>query len=350
MLGSACARAARAGALLASGARSHAACFSSAPEALGFVGLGIMGDGMSRNLLKDGRSLVVWNRSRAKSEALKGEYPEQVSIATSPKAVIETCNLTYAMLSTPDVVREVYEMKGGVLEGVSARKAIVDCATLAVEDMERVSGQVMAKGGYFLEAPVSGSKGPAAAGELIFLCAGDEKLYSAVATDLDAMGKAKFFFGKVGNGTRCKLCVNMTMGTMLAAYGEGFGLAQASGLDPTQLLEVLKLGVCMSPLLAGKGAKMIAGDHDTNFPLKHAEKDMGLAVELGANSGLALPLAVAADAAMYAAMEAPHSLAEKDFSATYEAQKTASKQSLESLRYRLQAMGNPVQQNTHGYL
>merc|ERR1712118_102079 len=84
----------------------------------------------------------------------------------------------------------------------------------------------MAKGGIFLEAPVSGSKMPAANGVLIFLCAGDEALYTAVAADLDAMGKTKFFFGKVGNGTRCKLCVNMTMGTMIAAYGEGFSLAE----------------------------------------------------------------------------------------------------------------------------
>jgi len=274
---------------------------------------------MSRNLLKGGRSLVVWNRSPAKSEALKAEYPEQVTVVGSPKEVIEACDLTYAMLSTPEVVKEVYEMAGGVLEGVSTGKQIVDCATLAVDDMERVSGQVMAKGGIFLEAPVSGSKMPAANGVLIFLCAGDEALYTAVAADLDAMGKAKFFFGKVGNGTRCKLCVNMTMGTMLAAYGEGFSLAEGSGIDANQLLEVLKLGVCMSPLLDMKGAKMIKGDHAPNFPLRHAEKDMGLAKKLGENTGVDLPVCAATDASMLAAMQAGH--ADLDFSATYEGQK-----------------------------
>ena len=103
-------------------------------------------------------------------------------------------------------------MEGGILDGVVAGKCVVDCATLAVEDMQRLSTQVIAKGGQFLEAPVSGSKGPAAQGQLIFLCGGDEALYAKCAKELDTMGKAKFFFGAVGAGTRMKLCVNMVRG------------------------------------------------------------------------------------------------------------------------------------------
>ena len=82
-------------------------------------------------------------------------------------------------------------MKGGVLDGMSAGKCIVDCATLAEEDMARLSAQVLAKGGRFLEAPVSGSKGPAAQGQLIFLCGGDETLFKSCAADLDSMGKVR---------------------------------------------------------------------------------------------------------------------------------------------------------------
>ena len=88
----------------------------------------------------------------------------------------------------------------------------------------------------------------------------------------------------------------MVMGSMLAAYGEGLSLAQASGLDASQLLQVLELGVCGAPLLKLKGAKMLAGDHAPNFPLKHAEKDMRLACELGSKSGVKLPVAATADA------------------------------------------------------
>lgn len=277
-----------------------------------------MGDGMSRNLLKAGRSLTVWNRSTDKATTLKSEFPDAVAIAESPEEVIATCDLTYVMLSTPDAVKTVYEMDGGILSGISSGKCLVDCATLSTDDMLRLEAQVSERGGTFLEAPVSGSKGPAAAGELIFLAAGDHNLYSSISEDLDVMGKAKFFLGEVGCGTRMKLCVNMTMGTMMAAYGEALSLADASGLKSSELLDVLSLGVCNSPLLTLKGAKMIAGDHAPNFPLKHAEKDMRLAVDLGLSVGLTMPVAESADGKMVDAM---NGYADEDFSATIEAQR-----------------------------
>ena len=216
---------------------------------------------MSRILLKAGRKLVVWNRTAAKAEALKAEAPEQVTVVATPAAVLAACELSYVMLSTPDVVKTVYEMENGILAGVVAGKKVVDCATLAVEDMVRLNEQVTSKGGRFLEAPVSGSKGPAANGQLIFLCGGDEALYAECAADLDAMGKAKFFFGAIGAGTKIKLCVNMTMGSLMCAFSEGFSLCASSGMDSAKLLEVLGLGVCGCPLLSLKGAKMLAGDH-----------------------------------------------------------------------------------------
>jgi glyoxylate/succinic semialdehyde reductase len=122
---------------------------------------------------------------------------------------------------------------------------------------------------------------------------------------------------------------------MLSTYGESFAMASASGIQPSQLLEVLQLGVCNSPLLSLKGAKMLAGDHATNFPLKHAQKDMRLAVDLGTNCGLALPIAVSTDVQMKAAMEPPLELRDSDFSAMFEAQKVAGEMALERLRFHL---------------
>ena len=287
---------------------------------VGFIGLGIMGDGMARCLLKSGRSLVVWNRSAAKCDALKAEAADAVTVLASPAEVVKACDLVYVMLSTPEAVKAVYEMDGGVLAGVGAGKCIVDCATLAPEDMIRLSEQVTSKGGRFLEAPVSGSKGPAAAGALIFLAGGDEALYADCAADFDAMGKAKFHFGAVGAGTRMKLVVNMLMGSMMCAFGEGLALCEASGLDRAQLLQVLELGAVATPMYKLKGPKMIAGDHAPNFPLQHAHKDMRLAVELGTAVGVGLPVSATAEAAMKRARD-DDGLGESDFSAVYEAQK-----------------------------
>ena len=129
-----------------------------------------------------------------------------------PLEVVESCGLTYAMLSTPSVAHEVYEMGGGLLSGVQDGKAIVDCATLTPERMAAMSSAVKAAGGSFLEAPVSGSKGPAEAGQLIFLTAGDAAVKEAAEADLEAMGKATFYFGEeVGRGSKMKLVVNMIM-------------------------------------------------------------------------------------------------------------------------------------------
>ena len=135
-----------------------------------------VGEGMVRRLINTaGRNVVVWNRSSEKCEALATEAgADRVKIAKDPAEVIETCSIIYLMLSTPEAVRSVYDMERGVFAGVSAGKCLIDCATLAVEDFLYLNEGVTKRGGRFLEAPVSGSKGPAAAGQLIFLCGGDE--------------------------------------------------------------------------------------------------------------------------------------------------------------------------------
>jgi len=123
--------------------------------ATGFVGIGIMGEGMAARLLQQGvagqdkkHPLVIWNRTRAKCEALKEEYPDkEIIIKDSAKEVVEACGITYSMLSTPEVAKLVFEADDGVLAGVGEGKSIVDCATLAEEDMKRMSEAVVKKGG-----------------------------------------------------------------------------------------------------------------------------------------------------------------------------------------------------------
>lgn len=128
----------------------------------------------------------------------------------------------------------------GVIAGVKPGKLIVDCATLSPERMQDEESRIKAKGGLFLEAPVSGSKVPAETGQLIFLCGGPEPVYGTpeVAAALDAMGKAKFLFGPVGQGSRVKLVVNMIMGTMMGAFSEGMALGSAADLPLDSLLQV----------------------------------------------------------------------------------------------------------------
>jgi 3-hydroxyisobutyrate dehydrogenase-like beta-hydroxyacid dehydrogenase len=132
-----------------------------------------------------------------------------------------------------------YNAKKVILAGVSPGKIVIDCATWTPHRMVDIERQVAARGGKFLEAPVSGSKGPAEAGSLIFLCAGDKTVFEGAKRELDAMGKSSFYFGPVGKGTEMKLVVNMVMGATMAAFAEGLALSQALDLPCDRLLEVL---------------------------------------------------------------------------------------------------------------
>jgi len=193
---------------------------------VGFIGLGIMGKGMASNLLRkiDGCSLVVWNRSPEACSELAAAFPGKVEVATSAASVVQQCSLTYSMLSTMEASEAVFDCPleaGGVIAAVTPGKCIVDCATLSPERMQHIQSQIEARGGEFLEAPVSGSKVPAETGTLIFLCGGQPAVHAKAIAGLEAMGKANFLLGPVGAGSKMKLVVNMIMGTMMSAFSEG---------------------------------------------------------------------------------------------------------------------------------
>mmetsp|Transcript_42663 Transcript_42663/g.103187 ORF Transcript_42663/g.103187 Transcript_42663/m.103187 type:complete len:362 (-) Transcript_42663:113-1198(-) len=297
-------------------------------SATGFIGIGIMGEGMAARLLSEGvagseeNPLVIWNRTGAKCTALAEKFPDKkVIVKATAKEVVEACGITYSILSTPEASKIVFEAETGVLAGVSAGKSIVDCATLAEADMVRMNEAVTAKGGRFLEAPVSGSKAPAANGVLIFLCAGSKDVFEEIKDNgLAAMGKASHFFGEtVGFGTRAKLVVNSLMGTMLAAFGEGIALSESVGLDPSKMIEVIGQGAIQSPMYNLKGPKMIVKNHAPNFPLKHAHKDMALACDMAKTAGVEYSVMEQAEKMFRAAREdADLNVADEDFSAVFE--------------------------------
>ncbi|CAM9458292.1 unnamed protein product [Phaeothamnion confervicola] len=287
-----------------------------------------MGVGMANNLAKAGRQLVVWNRSPEKSRAFAAEHagcsaaatPAEASLPNcSLRSVIAACDVTYLMLSDLEASNAVYnDAQGGVLSALKAGKCLVDCATLTPEHMAKLDRLVTERGGTFLEAPVSGSKGPAAQGTLIFLTGGNKALYERACPDLDLMGKKSYFFGATGKGTEMKLVVNMTMGSMMACLAEGVSLAEASGLPVPDLLEVFDLGAMANPMFKIKGPNMIKGEHAPNFPLKHAQKDMRFALGLGDKVGQPLPVAAAANEIFKRARVAH---GDEDMSAIYEAVK-----------------------------
>ncbi|PNH09751.1 putative oxidoreductase GLYR1 [Tetrabaena socialis] len=302
-------------------ARSALACHAelvvAAPSktVLGFLGIGIMGVAMTRNLIKAGYQVVVWNRNPDKCKALAEEGAQ---VAASPREAVAAATYTFAMLSDPEAALHVALRAGdGAVAGLAPGKGYVDVSTVDAATSRTIASAVRAAGAAFLEAPVSGSKGPAEQGKLIFLTAGDEALFTAVSAPLDAMGKAKFFLGAEGAGANMKLVVNMVMGAMMASFAEGLALADKVGLRQQDVIDVIGLGAIAAPMFALKGPAMAKRAYAPAFPLKHQQKDMRLALALGDEVAQPLPTAAAANALYVAARR--QGLGDSDFSAVLEA-------------------------------
>eukprot|EP00850_Spirogloea_muscicola_P006019 SM000028S10113 [mRNA] locus=s28:409918:412579:- [translate_table: standard] len=329
-----------------------------------------MGTAMARNLLAAGYDVTVWNRSAAKCQPLLDAGAKQ---GASPREVAAACQLTFAMLADPAGAMEVACSENGAVRGLGPGKGCqvqcrdlnggsgalrqlcsryIDVSTVDAQTAQAISKGVRAAGATYLEAPVSGSKKPAEDGTLIFLtggellcrpetavarsrqspmpgthdarvrvlsCAGDRELFDEASPALDVMGKSSFFLGEVGKGASMKLVVNMVMGSMMASFSEGLALGEKAGLDPTQILEVVSQGAIAAPMFALKGPAMLKASYPPAFPLKHQQKDLRLALELGVEVAQPLPVAAAANEHFKAAKEAGQG--DSDFSAVLEAVK-----------------------------
>ncbi|KAK3039844.1 hypothetical protein RJ639_028237 [Escallonia herrerae] len=285
---------------------------------VGFLGLGIMGKAMAMNLLRHGFKVTVWNRTLSRCDEL---VEHGASVGETPAAVIKKCKYTIAILSDPAAALSVVFDKDGILEEICGGKGYIDMSTVDADTSSKIGEAIASKGGYFLEAPVSGSKKPAEDGQLVILAAGEKALYEEALPAFDVLGKKSFFLGKVGNGAKMKLVVNMIMGSMVNAFSEGLVLADKSGLNPQTLLDVLDLGGIANPMFRMKGPTMIQNNYSPAFPLKHQQKDMRLALALGDENAVSMPVAAAANEAFKKARSV--GLGDLDFSAVYEIFKVA---------------------------
>ncbi|MGB8600771.1 MAG: NAD(P)-dependent oxidoreductase [Rhizomicrobium sp.] len=283
---------------------------------IGFLGLGIMGGAMARNLVKAGFDVTVWNRSPGKCTALAALGAK---VGQSPKAVAADCDFTIAMLSDPAAAEAVCFGPDGVLAGVGPGHDYIDMSTVDAETAQRIAAAVAARGARFVEAPVSGTKKPAEDGTLVILAAGDAGLFHDAEPAFAKMGKVSHYLGAVGQAARMKLVANMVMGEMAVALAEGLSLGLKSGLKGEDVLTVLAEGAMACPMFAGKGPMMLKGEFPANFPLRHMQKDLRLAVALGDSVGQPLPQASSANAAFIRARALGE--ADADMSAVYRAVK-----------------------------
>lgn len=283
-------------------------------QKFGFIGLGIMGSAMAKNLVRAGFDVTVWNRTPEKCAELAALGAK---VAKTPREVAQVCPITFAMLADPAAAEAVCFGPDGALAGIAEGRGYVDMSTVDAGISRRIAEAVAAKGGRFLEAPVSGSKKPAEDGTLIILAAGDRSLYDEAAPAFERMGKKALYLGEVGNGANMKLVVNMVMGGMMSIFCEGLALGEKAGLDRSDILEVIDAGAMANPMFRLKGGLIDKGDYTVAFPLKHMQKDLRLAVDLGDRIKQPLYSAAIANEVFKKAKEL--GFGEEDFSALFKA-------------------------------
>jgi 3-hydroxyisobutyrate dehydrogenase len=257
---------------------------------IAFLGLGIMGTGMSRRLLSRGFSVKVWNRNPAKAQALSADGA--VASATPLEAVVGA-QIVIAMLADDAASRGVWLGETGALAGLNAQTIVVECSTLSVGWVRELANLSREKRCTFVDAPVAGSKAQAAAGELNFFVGADGGVPDSLTPALQAMGKNFTHLGPVGSGAMIKLINNFVCGIQLVAIAEGIALLEQTDLDKEKALAILTNGTPGSPMVKNMTYAIAEGkSHAITMPVaaaalqamkdaipKHGEQDIASVVE-----------------------------------------------------------------------
>ncbi|MCZ0754299.1 NAD(P)-dependent oxidoreductase [Anoxybacillus sp. J5B_2022] len=253
---------------------------------IGFIGLGVMGKSMARNLLRAGYSLIVYTRTKEKAEELLREgavWKENVS------ALAKEADVVITMVGYPNDVEEVYFGENGLIENVRAGTYIIDMTTSPPSLAEKIYEAAKKRGVFALDAPVSGGDIGAKEGTLTIMVGGDEKAFQACQPIFAVLGKNIVFQGKAGAGQHTKMCNQIAIATNMIGVCEALAYAKRSGLDPLKVLESISQGAAGSWSLSNLAPRMIAGNFAPGFYVKHFIKDMKIALAEAEKMNLQLP-------------------------------------------------------------
>jgi glyoxylate/succinic semialdehyde reductase len=279
---------------------------------IGFIGLGIMGSRMAKNLLKNKVDLAIGNRSKEKAEELINMGARWFD---DPQELAANCDVLFSMLSTPEVVEELAFGKNGFVFSMNKNSIWVDCTTVNPSFSKRMDEKANELGIRFLDAPVAGSLVPAEKGELVFLVGGEKKDFDEVLFLLAHMGKTSKYMGGCGSGASTKMVVNSMLGQAMVAFSEGVSLGKSLGISQDKLFDLLVGGPIASPFISLKKNKIETGDYSPEFPLKWMHKDLFLATQSAYENDCVVPSLNAAKD-LYGSAKA-NGMADQDMSAIF---------------------------------
>lgn len=246
---------------------------------LGFLGLGLMGYPMARNLLRAGHQVSLWSNTADKARKLASD--EKGKFCENPRQVAENADSIFLCVGTTAMSREVLLGDNGVIQGAKPGTVVVDASTISPSESRNIGESLHARGVDFLDAPCTGSTPGAEGGTLTFMIGGDRRVFDAVKPYFEPMGKRLYYCGGPGLGLQAKLSQNLILSNLLLAFNEGMVLATKGGLDPKLMLEILDNSAAKSGLISFKAPFVFRGDFQAAFSVKWMSKDIGLMLDSG---------------------------------------------------------------------
>jgi 2-hydroxy-3-oxopropionate reductase len=257
-------------------------------ETIGFVGLGVMGKPMAKNLIKTGHRLVVHSRSRGSMDEV---VAAGATAAASPAEVARQSTVIITMLPDTADVEIVLTGPNGILSAIQRGAVVIDMSSISPVATKRFAALAAEKGATLLDAPVSGGEIGAINATLSIMVGGDETAFNRVRPILEGMGNAEriVYIGESGAGQVCKICNQVAIGGALAGVSEAFALAKKAGVDASRVRQALLGGFAASRVLEVHGERMLTGNYKPGFRTKLYQKDLRLANEAAAANAVAMP-------------------------------------------------------------
>ncbi|KHD36800.1 oxidoreductase [Clostridium acetobutylicum] len=253
---------------------------------IGFIGTGVMGKGMIKNLLKGGYTVHVYNRTKEKALPL---VEIGVVLETSIKELSQKCDVIITMVGYPSDVEEVYFNDNGILNNLKPQNYVVDMTTSKPSLAKKIYAAAKERNIFALDAPVSGGDIGASEGTLSIMVGGDKEVFDALMPIFELMGKNIVLQGSAGSGQHTKMCNQIAIASNIMGVCEALSYAKKSGLNAETVLKSIGAGGAASWQLSAYAPRILKGDFNPGFYIKHFVKDMKIALEEADEMGLKTP-------------------------------------------------------------
>ena len=264
---------------------------NSSTKHIGLIGLGLMGRPIGMNLIKAGYPLTVWNRTTSRADEL---VAAGAKLAKSPQEVAASSDFLLSIVSDPPALEEVLWGPGGAMQSLKRGSIYADSSTVSPVLARKIASACSERGVRFLDAPVTGGDWGAKKGELVFMIGGDATTLEEAEPILSVLGKKLFHCGPNGAGQTIKLAMNAILALQVDALAEALALVTRAGIPGEKLVEVMQSSMARSGVLDVKAPNLLKGEYVPSFPLRLMHKDLGLALDLANQLGVALPATAAA--------------------------------------------------------